>query len=79
MNAQPQGFPLRADVDTLRAANVTTFYRHAFHAANRALNPHETRAAVGPASTTGSGWADKLAEEVVAKMRAEMKKRGHEI
>ena len=26
-----------------------------------------------------SGWADKLAEEVVAKMRAEMKKRGHEI
>lgn len=25
------------------------------------------------------GWAEKLAEEVVAKMRAEMKKRGHEI
>ena len=54
MNAQPQGFPLRADVDTLRTANVTTFYRHCFHAANRAINPHETRAAVGPASTTGA-------------------------
>ena len=24
-------------------------------------------------------WADKLSEEVIAKMRAEMKKRGHEI
>jgi uncharacterized protein len=26
-----------------------------------------------------SAWADKLSEEIVAKMRAEMKKRGHEI
>ena len=24
-------------------------------------------------------WADKLSEEVIAKMRTEMKKRGHEI
>ena len=24
-------------------------------------------------------WADKFSEEVIAKMRAEMKKRGHEI
>ena len=65
MNAQPQGIPLRPDRDALRRANVTEFYRHCFHAANRAINPHETRAAVGPATTTGSGWADKLAPTVV--------------
>jgi hypothetical protein len=26
-----------------------------------------------------TGWADKLSEEIVGKMRTEMKKRGHDI
>jgi hypothetical protein len=72
MNAQPQGFPLRADADTLRAANVTTFYRHCFHAARREVFPLETRSAVVPASTTGSGWADKLAPTVVSDFMASL-------
>lgn len=66
MNAQLSPIPLRPDVDALRSANVTTLYRHCFHAARREVFPHETRSAVGPASTTGSGWADKLAPTVVS-------------
>jgi hypothetical protein len=27
----------------------------------------------------GGAWAEKLSEEVISKMRAEMRKRGHEI
>jgi hypothetical protein len=66
MNERPTPIPLRPDVDALRSANVTTLMRHCFRAANRALNPAETRAAQVPATTTGSGWADKLSTTVVS-------------
>jgi hypothetical protein len=65
MNAQPQGIPLRPDVDAMRTANVTHLMRHCFHAANRALNPAETRAAAVPATTTGATWAAPLAPTAV--------------
>jgi hypothetical protein len=72
MNAPPQGIPLRPDVDAMRQANVVNLMRHCFRAANRAINPAETRAAVGPATTTGSGWADKLAPTVVSDFMASL-------
>jgi hypothetical protein len=72
MNAQPQGIPLRPDVDALRQANVVNLMRHCFRAANRAINPAETRAATGPATTTGSGWAAPLAPTVVSDFMASL-------
>ena len=55
MNTHPAPIPLRPDPDALRARNVTALHRACFAAANRALDPYETRAAT---STPLLPWSD---------------------
>jgi hypothetical protein len=68
MNAQPQGIPLRPDVGAMRSSNVTALMRACFAAANREINPHTTRSATVPASTTGSALAPTVVSDFVASL-----------
>jgi hypothetical protein len=55
--------------------DALTFYKSAL---GKKLIDHEPKI-LEQSMSEAKAWADKLAEEVISKMRAEMKKKGHDI